>query len=308
MEIAACSLRIPAADGFALAADVFAPASGESRAVVVISSATAVRRAFYEDFARWLAARGFTVLIYDYRGVGDSRPRSLRGFTARLRDWADLDLTGVLRYARVTYQPRALLLVGHSAGGQLAGLSPENAHLAGVLLLAAGSGYWGLWPRPERYRLALVWSVILPAAVKLFGYLPGRLGVGQDLPAGVATEWARWCRHPHHLVSEDAAHRRESFSRMKGALFTLSFSDDPYAPQGAVDWLADLYVRARPHKRHHLHPGELGGTPIGHFGFFRETFKETLWREAADWLEQVAGAAGAQLGPAGDRAGRTLVA
>jgi predicted alpha/beta hydrolase len=23
---------------------------------------------------------------------------------------------------------------------------------------------------------------------------------------------------------------------------------------------------------------------IGHFGFFRERFRDSLWREAADWL------------------------
>jgi len=24
---------------------------------------------------------------------------------------------------------------------------------------------------------------------------------------------------------------------------------------------------------------------IGHFGFFRERFRDSLWRETADWLE-----------------------
>jgi predicted alpha/beta hydrolase len=25
---------------------------------------------------------------------------------------------------------------------------------------------------------------------------------------------------------------------------------------------------------------------IGHFGFFRERFRDSLWRDAADWLER----------------------
>jgi hypothetical protein len=29
----------------------------------------------------------------------------------------------------------------------------------------------------------------------------------------------------------------------------------------------------------------VGADAISHFGFFRETFRNTLWREAAEWLE-----------------------
>ena len=32
-------------------------------------------------------------------------------------------------------------------------------------------------------------------------------------------------------------------------------------------------------------PREVGAERIGHFGFFREQFRDTLWRDAADWLE-----------------------
>jgi predicted alpha/beta hydrolase len=33
-------------------------------------------------------------------------------------------------------------------------------------------------------------------------------------------------------------------------------------------------------------PHEVGAKAIGHFGFFRERFRDSLWREAADWLER----------------------
>lgn len=29
---------------------------------------------------------------------------------------------------------------------------------------------------------------------------------------------------------------------------------------------------------------ELGAGRIGHFGFFRACFRDSLWRDAADWL------------------------
>jgi predicted alpha/beta hydrolase len=31
---------------------------------------------------------------------------------------------------------------------------------------------------------------------------------------------------------------------------------------------------------------ELGEKSIGHFGFFRERFRASLWRETVDWLER----------------------
>ena len=38
------------------------------------------------------------------------------------------------------------------------------------------------------------------------------------------------------------------------------------------------------HKR--LAPHDAGGTAIGHFGFFRKRFRDTLWQETADWLKR----------------------
>ncbi|WP_394102901.1 serine aminopeptidase domain-containing protein [Xanthobacter wiegelii] len=55
--------------------------------VVVISPATSVRCRYYSRFADYLYANGFNVLIYDYRGIGESRPSSLRGFQADWVDW-----------------------------------------------------------------------------------------------------------------------------------------------------------------------------------------------------------------------------
>src|SRR4051812_14925101 len=94
--------RLAARDGFALAATRFTP-SGPVRAVVVVNSATAVPRRIYRGFAGYLAERGFAVVTYDYRGIGESRPQSLVGFAARMRDWAALDATAALDHARASW-------------------------------------------------------------------------------------------------------------------------------------------------------------------------------------------------------------
>jgi predicted alpha/beta hydrolase len=52
-----------------------------------------------------------------------------------------------------------------------------------------------------------------------------------------------------------------------------------------VEALARLYPNARWETRR-IAPREVGVGSIGHFGFFRERFRDSLWREAADWLER----------------------
>jgi predicted alpha/beta hydrolase len=58
--------------------------------------------------------------------------------------------------------------------------------------VAAQSGYWALWPFPVKIVLFFNWY-FLQILTRLFGYFPGKkLGLMEDLPKGVAIEWARW--------------------------------------------------------------------------------------------------------------------
>jgi predicted alpha/beta hydrolase len=119
---------------------------------------------------------------------------------------------------------------------------------------------------------------------KLLGYFPGsRLGFGEDLPPGVATEWASWCRDPRYLVG--ALGVDEAYARFSSPPCAYAISDDAFAPLRAVQALLELYPAAK-HELRRVAPRELGVKSIGHFGFFRERFRDSLWRETADWLER----------------------
>src|ERR1700730_15144087 len=117
--------RLIARDAFSLAATQFVPA-GPVRAAVVVNSATAVPRKIYRGFAGYPAERGFAVVTYDYRGIGESRPASLVGFAARMRDWAALDATAALDHVRAAWPNVPIHAVGHSVGGQAIGLLDNN--------------------------------------------------------------------------------------------------------------------------------------------------------------------------------------
>ena len=280
--------RIAAADGLPLGASVYPPAAEPVGRVLVVP-ATGVARRLYDPFARHLAAAGFEVVTWDWRGTGDSRPASLRGFPASLRDWARVDLAGVIAWARERRPALPLLAVGHSFGGQSLGLAPEARHLAGAVTVAAQSGWWGHWPRPRRWVYALLWHVAMPGLSHLLGYFPSsRLGLGEDLPRGVALEWARWCRSPSYL-GDWSGHRA-----LAVPILALGFTDDAYAPAAAVDALHREYAAAAVERRQ-VSPADAGVRHIGHFGFFKPGLP-ALWDEVAAWLRGVAGAGSSRPG------------
>ena len=267
-----------ARDGHRLGATLFRPASSNGRALQ-INAAAGVKQEYYGKFAAYLSERGFTVLTFDYRGIGRSGHWRLN---ARMRDWAELDAGAALQFLSKT--GKKLMAVGHSFGGQSFALVPGAERLAAVLAVGSQSGYWRHWRGAPRAGMWLLTHALLPGISRLFGYFPAAaLGQGENLPAGVAIEWARWCRDPDYLVGALGA--KEQYARFSAPLRLYWVADDPYAPLAAAEALLELYPRA-PAELTRVMPRELGAERIGHFGFFREQFRDTLWRDAADWLER----------------------
>lgn len=279
------AVLVPATDGVMLGATVHAPsdAATDPRRVVAIASATGVKRRYYAPFADFLAARGFRVVTFDYRGIGGSKAA---GGRAEMHEWGERDLAGVVAWAAASLGDGRVSVVGHSVGGQLVGLLPEPARLRALVTVASQSGDYRLWPLPSRLAMALLWYGVVPGVTRTVGYLPGSLGVGEDLPRGVALEWARWCRTPGYLAGgDDGDARREAFALVDAPLLAFGFDDDTYAPRPAVDALLSLYTRARVERRQIPR----GRRRMGHFGFFRRRAAE-LWRETAEFLERHADA------------------
>ncbi|HEY5801002.1 MAG TPA: alpha/beta fold hydrolase [Burkholderiaceae bacterium] len=278
-----------AADGVELTGTRYTP-EADAKAVVVLPSAMGVKQDFYRPFAQFLAKQGYAVLCFDYRGMGQSRPArfrtSLRGFKADLLDWAQRDYNAALLSAKAWQPGRPLLIVGHSLGGQLVGLVPDNHLIDGVLTIACGTGYWHYnVPKLKRY-VWLLWYVLVPFYTTLFGYFPGkRLRKVGDLPRGVMFQWSHWCRHREYVVDRHGQPMSEGYQRMRAPMMAMSFTDDEMMSRRSVDSMHELYANA-PQERRYIAPQEVGARRIGHFGFFREQFEGTLWQQAAVWLNQ----------------------
>ena len=276
-------MELIARDGTRLGAELYRPAAPGPRAVMILP-ATGVKQQYYARFAAYLAERGFAALTFDYRGIGRSLHGSVRAVGAGMRDWGLLDAAAALDFLAREFPQSRLMAVGHSFGGQALGLLPRPERLAAALTVGSQSGYWRHWPPLGRAWMWPATHLGLPLVPRLLGYFPGaRLGFGEDLPRNVAIEWASWCRHPRYLVGALGVERE--YARFAAPLRLYAIRDDAFAPERAVEALALLYPSARPEVRR-VAPQELGVARIGHFGFFREAFRDTLWREAADWLEK----------------------
>ena len=287
-------ITVPAADGYKLGATLFLPRGAKSHAVL-INSATAVPRKIYRGFAGYLARRGCAVLTYDYRGIGDSRqkavegynqPRSLVGFKVSMSDWAALDVTSAVVWMRERYHQLPLGYVGHSFGGQALGLLSNNTEVARALLIASQAGYWKLMASPERYRVYAMLNFVGLPLTRLFGYMPGWTGLGEDLPKGVFEQWVHWVMSERYLFTDPKLPGLSNFAKYRGALRSLCISDDPWATRPAVEMLCSGFSSITPDILT-VTPADVGAAKIGHFGFFRPEQRDTLWRGAAEWLQAV---------------------
>lgn len=277
----AVSVTLPALDGYGLGGTLRPAETHET--VVVIHGATAVPSRFYGDLASFFQTSGWTALTYDYRGVGLSRPKRLRGFPARMRDWALSDVPGAVRWAREELKPKRLFCLGHSFGGQVMGLLERPERVDAMVTVSSQSGYWRVQGDGERLRVLFMVAVVLPTVSRLLGYFPwSRLARGEDLPAGVALEWAGWCRKRQYLL-DDATLPLERYRRFLAPILAYSIDDDGWGTSRSVDEMMSAYPNV---ERRHLVPAEHGLASIGHTGYFRPS-SAALWPIARDWLDRV---------------------
>ncbi|MHB1846279.1 MAG: alpha/beta hydrolase family protein [Deltaproteobacteria bacterium] len=282
------TLTVRASDGFELAASLHRT-EAPPRFAALIAPAMGVPRRVYAPFAAFLGRQGIASLSLDYRGIGGSRPKRLRGFRAALHDWGELDLPAGLAALRAAYPGLPIAFVGHSVGGQLFGLGAAEPDVRAALFFASQSGHWRHWSGARRLLMAALWNGAMPALASAIGFLPMRaMGQGEDLPAGVALEWARWGRHPDYVLSYARERGGLGFGRWGGALRAYGFQDDGYAPPAAVEALAQMYSGSRREVRI-VSPGELGLRAIGHFGWLRPTYEAPLWAPAVAWLSGAVG-------------------
>ncbi|MDF3931204.1 alpha/beta hydrolase family protein [Pseudomonas citronellolis] len=249
---------------------------GETRGAALIVPAMGVEQRFYSAFANWLAERGYLVVTFDYQGMGQSRSGPLREVKANVVDWGRHDCSAMLAAVAEACGDKPLYWIGHSLGGQILPFVAGRARITRAFSIASGSGYWRDNSAGLRGRAWLLWHLIAPVVTPLAGYFPGRrLGIVGDLPRGVIEQWRRWCLHPQYALGE-GEQMRIRYSAVHTPIVSLSFTDDEMMSQRSTEALLGFYQSA-PKVSRRIAPEQLGVKRIGHFGFFRPQFAESLW-------------------------------
>lgn len=282
----AVPFREAAADGFSLGGFSWRqPTADPTRAVVIINAATSVRCRFYSRFADYLFANGVDVITYDYRGIGESRPATLRGFEASWSDWGTLDFQAMLTRAQREFPGQPIDVVGHSFGGCAAGLAASAPLIRRLVTVGAQFAYWRDYAADSRWQLLCKWHLAMPLLTRAFGYFPGkRLGWMEDTPAGVVRDWVT----PAPTYEQRPSGRKLvslGFAGVQADILAISLTDDPFGTVPAIERLLGYFkASARTHLR--IAPHEIDETSVGHFAFFHSRFQAQLWPIALGWLRE----------------------
>jgi predicted alpha/beta hydrolase len=276
-------LTLHTRDGYPLAALRY-PAQGPRRGNLIVAGATGVPQLFYKAFAEFAAAQGYTTLTLDYRGIGLSKPRTLRGFRMAYLDWAHQDLAAAVD--AMTEDGTPLFMVGHSFGGHAFGLLPNHDRVARFYTFATGAGWAGWMPPAERIKVNIMWRLIGPLLTRWKGYLAwSKLGMGEDLPLDVFRDWKHWCQNPRYFFDDPAMpHLAERFGRVTTPIVAANALDDLWAPPASRDAFMAGY-RGTTVQAVDIDPRSSGLGAIGHMGYFRRK-AQPLWQETLRWFDE----------------------
>ncbi|MEQ8964808.1 MAG: alpha/beta fold hydrolase [Azospirillaceae bacterium] len=284
---------VEAADGFPIRGFCWRHETPDrDRPVVIITAATSVRCRYYFRFAGFLYHQGFDAVVYDYRGIGESRPPRLAGFRGSWLDWGRLDFDAALVWTARQFPARPIHVVAHSVGGFVIGLAPSNHLISRIFTMGAQIAHWRDYAPRARLGMVAKWHVAMPLLTELFGYFPGgRLGWMEDTPRGVVRDWG-WsrprledtCRRGYLAV--DLPDRRiliDQFRHVTAPILAVGVSDDPFGTVPAVERLL-AYFEAAPATHLRLTPDDVGEPSIGHFAFFHKRLAPALWALPLTWL------------------------
>ena len=285
-------MRLRAHDGYELGGTLYAVRGApEPRRVAVLHAGAGIPAARYRRFARFLAGQGIPTLTYDYRGIGASRPPSLRGFPATIEDWAFYDCAGSIAWLRERFPAAAIVGIAHSIGALLIGGAHNAAAQSHLVMISGHTAYYGDYHTRYRLPMTLLWHALMPLTTALVGYFPARrLGLGEDIPAMVALRWAQR-RSPELRPAYNEPHYErfqallDRCAALQRPALLVSISDDAFATAAGSRRLMAYYPRLFPLEHLRFTPAEAGVRRIGHFGFFTRHAGPPLWPRLLERLQ-----------------------
>ncbi|WP_300528528.1 alpha/beta hydrolase [Maricaulis sp.] len=283
-DITTRHFKLPARDGFALAAQSIAPET--PKAAVLISSGTGFPKELYARLAAYGAERGYACLLYDYRGIAGSAPETMRGFKADLMDWARQDFPAALDAAAALAPGKPVLTLGHSVGGHLLGFADNALQADAHAFITVGTGYHGAHEPAWRPKARMFWWFYGPLMLALHNHIPaGGLWSGTALPRDVFLQWRQWSQRPGYFSEFFDQLGAHHFDQIKAPIRSWSFTDDQLCSQRSADDLLHIYSAAET-EHFRLAPSDVGAKTVDHHGAFSRQ-ASGFWPLPFDWFDEV---------------------
>ncbi|MCY0971025.1 alpha/beta hydrolase family protein [Chryseobacterium wangxinyae] len=262
-------------DKIQIVAHVFKPEINNHK-VLLINSATGVRQHVYFSFAQFFAEKGFTVITYDYRGIGLSKPQRMRNFDASMRIWGSEDYKVISQFIIDEFPDYQKFCLGHSVGALILGMNKDSEIFDKFIFVGTQNAFIGHLRWRTKVEALLGFGIAQPFFTELFGYFPAPwFGLGESLPKNCAYDWRTLILNPKS--TNKLLFKTEDFSKdLKQKVFVIQAEDDAWlTDKGVKSLLNDTYLNLKPTYRL-IKTSESEKGEIGHINFFRK-YNMNLW-------------------------------
>jgi len=269
------SITILTEDNYSLSAHLFEP-KNSNRKLLLINSATGVKQQIYFSFAQFLSEQGFTVITYDYRGIGLSKPSKMKGFEASMRTWGTKDYKAITNYIKTNFSDYQKFCLGHSVGALILGMNQDSEMFKEFIFVGTQNAFVGNLKFKTRIEAYLGFGIVQPLSTKVLGYFPANwFGLGESLPSGSACDWRILILNKKS--TNKLLEKVEDFSRnLTQKVFVIRAEDDVWLTEkGVKSLLQNTYPNLKPTYRI-IKTSESEKGEIGHINFFR-SYNKKLW-------------------------------
>ncbi|WP_265129689.1 alpha/beta hydrolase family protein [Chryseobacterium oranimense] len=268
-------LELITKDRVSLAVHLFRPEKSNGK-LLLINSATGVKQQVYFSFARFFSEHGFTVITYDYRGIGLSKPEKMKGYRASMRIWGSEDYKTLTQYIKTEFTEYKKYCLGHSVGALILGMNEDSTMFDEFIFVGTQNAFVGNLKLGTKVEAYLGFGIVQPLTTRLLGYFPANwFGLGESLPKNCAYDWRTLILN--RKSTNKLLEKIDDYSKkLTQKVFVIRAEDDVWLTEkGVLSLLNNTYPNLRPSYRL-VKTSESEKKEIGHINFFR-SYNNKLW-------------------------------
>ncbi|MCW3159900.1 alpha/beta hydrolase family protein [Chryseobacterium oryctis] len=262
-------------DNIAITAHLFLPQKSNKK-LLLINSATGVKQQIYFSFAQFFSENGFTIITYDYRGIGLSKPEKMKGFNASMRIWGSKDFKSLTDYIKTEFPDYEKYCLGHSVGALILGMNEDAEIFNEFIFVGTQNAFVGHLKFRTKIEAYLGFGIVQPLTTRLLGYFPAHwFGLGESLPKNCAYDWRTLILNKKS--TNGLLEKIDDYSKnLNQKVFVIRAEDDVWLTEkGVKSLLNDTYHNLQPTYRL-VKTTESEKGEIGHVNFFR-SYNKKLW-------------------------------